>query len=255
MNMEKTETLSYKLDVFEGPLDLLLNLIAKNKLNIYDIPIAELLEQYMAQIHEMQAADMDVASEFLEMAARLVHIKSVSLLPKKEEEAALKQELTGQLLEYQQCKEAAMRLRERFSLDSIVRAQADIPADLTYKRHHKPQELLSAYLSMLGKKKPPEPQKPEDTISKLITRRVVSVASQIVFVLRSLWKKRHVSLKELFRGKNDPSERVAAFLAVLELCRVHSVRLEDGDDDLNIRFCKMPEERVEHGTDGAGTGS
>ena len=236
MNMEKTETLSYKLDVFEGPLDLLLNLIAKNKLNIYDIPIAELLEQYMAQIHEMRAADMDVASEFLEMAARLVHIKSVSLLPKKEEEAALKQELTGQLLEYQQCKEAAMRLRERFSLDSIVRAQADIPADLTYKRHHKPQELLSAYLSMLGKKKPPEPQKPEDTISKLITRRVVSVASQIVFVLRSLWKKRHVSLKELFRGKNDPSERVAAFLAVLELVKDKRLRVDGDGEDCEIKL-------------------
>lgn len=236
MNMEKTETLSYKLDVFEGPLDLLLNLIAKNKLNIYDIPIAELLEQYMAQIHEMQAADMDVASEFLEMAARLVHIKSVSLLPKKEEEAALKQELTGRLLEYQQCKEAAMRLRERFSLDGIVRAQADIPADLTYKRHHKPQELLSAYLSMLGKKKPPEPQKPEDTISKLITRRVVSVASQIVFVLRSLWKKRHVSLKELFRGKNDPSERVAAFLAVLELVKDKRLRVNGDGEDCEIKL-------------------
>lgn len=236
MNMEKTETLSYKLDVFEGPLDLLLNLIAKNKLNIYDIPIAELLEQYMAQIHEMQAADMDVASEFLEMAARLVHIKSVSLLPKKEEEAALKQELTGQLLEYQQCKEAAMRLRERFSLDGIVRAQADIPADLTYKRHHKPQELLSAYLPMLGKKKPPEPQKPEDTISKLITRRVVSVASQIVFVLRSLWKKRHVSLKELFRDKNDPSERVAAFLAVLELVKDKRLRVDGDGEDCEIKL-------------------
>lgn len=234
--MEKTETLSYKLDVFEGPLDLLLNLIAKNKLNIYDIPIAELLEQYMAQIHEMQAADMNVASEFLEMAARLVHIKSVSLLPKKEEEAALKQELTGQLLEYQQCKEAAMRLRERFSLDGIVRAQADIPADLTYKRHHKPQELLLAYLSMLGKKKPPEPQKPEDTISKLITRRVVSVASQIVFVLRSLWKKRHVSLKELFRGKNDPSERVAAFLAVLELVKDKRLRVDGDGEDCEIKL-------------------
>ena len=234
--MEKTETLSYKLDVFEGPLDLLLNLIAKNKLNIYDIPIAELLEQYMAQIHEMQAADMDVASEFLEMAARLVHIKSVSLLPKKEEEAALKQELTGQLLEYQQCKEAAMRLRERFSLDGIVRAQADIPADLTYKRHHKPQELLSAYLSMLGKKKLPEPQKPEDTISKLITRRVVSVASQIVFVLRSLWKKRHVPLKELFRGKNDPSERVAAFLAVLELVKDKRLRVDGDGEDCEIKL-------------------
>ena len=217
MNMEKTETLSYKLDVFEGPLDLLLNLIAKNKLNIYDIPIAELLEQYMAQIHEMQAADMDVASEFLEMAARLVHIKSVSLLPTQEEEAA-------------------MRLRERFSLDGIVRAQADIPADLTYKRHHKPQELLSAYLSMLGKKKPPEPQKPEDTISKLITRRVVSVASQIVFVLRSLWKKRHVSLKELFRGKNDPSERVAAFLAVLELVKDKRLRVDGDGEDCEIKL-------------------
>lgn len=236
MNMEKTETLSYKLDVFVGPLDLLLSLIAKNKLNIYDIPISELLEQYMAQIHEMQAADMDVASEFLEMAARLVHIKSVSLLPKKEEEAALKQELTGQLLEYQQCKEAAMRLREQFSLDGIVRAQADIPADLTYKRHHKPQELLSAYLSMLGKKKPPEPQKPEDTISKLITRRVVSVASQIVFVLRSLWKKRHVSLKELFRGKNDPSERVAAFLAVLELVKDKRLRVDGDGEDCEIKL-------------------
>ena len=129
MNMEKTETLSYKLDVFEGPLDLLLNLIAKNKLNIYDIPIAELLEQYMAQ----------------------------------------------------QCKDAAMRLRERFSLDGIVRAQADIPADLTYKRRHKPQELLSAYLSMLGKKKPPEPRKPEDTISKLITLRGVVFAAEQLF--------------------------------------------------------------------------
>ena len=236
MNMEKTETLSYKLDVFEGPLDLLLNLIAKNKLNIYDIPIAELLEQYMAQIHEMQAADMDVASEFLEMAARLVHIKSVSLLPKKEEEAALKQELTGQLLEYQQCKEAAMRLRERFSLDGIVRAQADIPADLTYKRHHKPQELLSAYLSMLGKKKPPEPQKPEDTISKLSTRSVDSGASQIVFVLRSLWKKRHVSLKELFRGKKDRSVRVAAFLAVLELVKDKRLRVDGDGEDCEIKL-------------------
>ena len=96
------ETLSYKLEVFEGPLDLLLTLIAKNKLNIYDIPIALLLEQYMEQIERMQAENLDVASEFLEMAARLVHIKSVSLLPKREEEEVLRRELTGQLLEYKE---------------------------------------------------------------------------------------------------------------------------------------------------------
>ena len=101
------ETLSYKLEVFEGPLDLLLTLIAKNKLNIYDIPIALLLEQYMEQIERMQAENLDVASEFLEMAARLVHIKSVSLLPKREEEEVLRRELTGQLLKYKQCRETA----------------------------------------------------------------------------------------------------------------------------------------------------
>ena len=83
---------------------------------------------------------------------------------------------------------------------------------------------------------PPEPQKPEDTISKLITRRVVSVASQIVFVLRSLWKKRHVSLKELFRGKNDPSERVAAFLAVLELVKDKRLRVDGDGEDCEIKL-------------------
>lgn len=214
----------------------LLNLIAKNKLNIYDIPIAELLEQYMAQIHEMQAADMDVASEFLEMAGASCAHQKCFAAAEKGRGSGIEARADRQLLEYQQCKEAAMRLRERFSLDGIVRAQADIPADLTYKRHHKPQELLSAYLSMLGKKKPPEPQKPEDTISKLITRRVVSVASQIVFVLRSLWKKRHVSLKELFRGKNDPSERVAAFLAVLELVKDKRLRVDGDGEDCEIKL-------------------
>ena len=80
------EKLSFKVQEFEGPLDLLLHLIAKHKLNIYDIEISALLEQYLAYIEQMQRQDMEVASEFLEMAARLVHIKTVSLLPRHEEE-------------------------------------------------------------------------------------------------------------------------------------------------------------------------
>ena len=86
------EKLSYKLETFEGPLDLLLYLITKNKLDICDIQISELLDQYMEQINAMQEADMDVSSEFLEMAARLVYMKTVSLLPKHEEMEALRQE-------------------------------------------------------------------------------------------------------------------------------------------------------------------
>ena len=100
--------LNYKLDAFEGPLDLLLLLISKNKIDIYDIKISLLLDQYLEQISKMEEQDMDIASEFLEMASRLVYIKSVMLLPKYEEEAQeLKRELQGQLIEYQQCREAA----------------------------------------------------------------------------------------------------------------------------------------------------
>lgn len=229
------ETLSYKLEVFEGPLDLLLTLIAKNKLNIYDIPITLLLEQYMEQIERMQSENLDIASEFLEMAARLVHIKSVSLLPKREEEEALRRELTGQLLEYQQCRETAEKLRDMVSFDRLVRPQSKIPADHAYKRHHAPEEMLAAYLSAMGRKRRLAPPTAE-AFSGIVAKPVVSVASQIVFVLRSLWKRRRVPFRELFRGKRDSSERIAAFLAVLELVKGRRLRVEGDGDDCEIRL-------------------
>ncbi len=229
--------LSYKIEVFEGPLDLLLNLISKNKLNIYDIPIAELLEQYMEQIERMQAADLDVASEFLEMAARLVHIKSVSLLPKHEEEEELRRELTGQLLEYQQCKETAEKLRTLVSFDRLVRAQAKIPADHAYKRSHEPEEILAAYLSAMGRKRN-NVQPTAEAFSGIVTKKIVSVTSQIIYVLRSLWKRRKITFKELFRGKKDSSERIAAFLAVLELVKGKRLRVDGEGDDCEIKLIK-----------------
>lgn len=235
MEREKMETLSYKLEVFEGPLDLLLTLIAKNKLNIYDIPITLLLEQYMEQIERMQSENLDIASEFLEMAARLVHIKSVSLLPKREEEEALRRELTGQLLEYQQCRETAEKLRAMVSFDRLVRPQSKIPADHAYKRHHAPEEMLAAYLSAMGRKRRLAPPTAE-AFSGIVAKPVVSVASQIVFVLRSLWKRRRVPFRELFRGKRDSSERIAAFLAVLELVKDRRLRVEGDGDDCEIRL-------------------
>ena len=235
MEREKMETLSYKLEVFEGPLDLLLTLIAKNKLNIYDIPITLLLEQYMEQIERMQSENLDIASEFLEMAARLVHIKSVSLLPKREEEEALRRELTGQLLEYQQCRETAEKLRAMVSFDRLVRPQSKIPADHAYKRHHAPEEMLAAYLSAMGRKRRLAPPTAE-AFSDIVAKPVVSVASQIVFVLRSLWKRRRVPFRELFRGKRDSSERIAAFLAVLELVKGRRLRVEGDGDDCEIRL-------------------
>ena len=114
------EALSYKLEVFEGPMDLLLHLISKHKIDINDIPILQLVEQYLDYVRQMQLADMDVASEFVEMAARLVYIKTVSLLPVHEEEAqALKEELQGELSEYRDCQIMAGKLSEQVDLDHI----------------------------------------------------------------------------------------------------------------------------------------
>lgn len=96
------EKISYKVEAFEGPLDLLLYLISKHKLDIYDIPIVELVDQYIAYVRSMENDDLYVASEFIEMAARLVYIKSVSLLPVYEEAEELKRELTGELIEYRE---------------------------------------------------------------------------------------------------------------------------------------------------------
>lgn len=236
------DKLQYKLDVFEGPLDLLLMLISKNKLDIYDIPIAELLDQYMIQIDLMREENLDVASEFLEMAARLVHIKTVSLLPKREEEEDPRLELTGELLEYQQCKNAAALLAERASFDTVTRLPQRLPADNRYKRLHEPKEIVQALMSAWGKGKSLMPPKPE-SFSALVSKKIVSVASQAVFVLRSLWKRKRVPYWELFAGKRDRSERVAAFLAVLELIKSRRVRVEGEGDSCEVRLIERGKRR------------
>ncbi len=229
------EQLSYKIDVFEGPLDLLLTLISKNKLNIYDIPISELLEQYMEQIELMQSKDMDIASEFLEMASRLVHIKSVSLLPKKEEAEELKRELTGQLIEYQQCKAVAVKLSEIISFDSISRKEETIEADYRYKLKHEPTVLYNAYMNVFGKNRKPFVLNREK-LDKIVTRNFVSVNSQIIYILRNLWNKIPIKLNSLIFQKKDHSERIAAFLALLELVKHKRVKVHEKNNETYVRI-------------------
>ena len=229
------EKLSYKFEAFEGPLDLMLHLISKNKLNIYDIPIADLLDQYMAHIDYMRGENMDVESEFLEMAARLVYIKTVSLLPKHEEADQLKEELTGQLLEYQECKKAAVALAQSLSFVRITRLPMELKMDKTYQRHHTTYEIFCAYLAAAGKKKRKQPPSPA-AFSGIVSRRIVSVSSRIIFVLRQLRKNEALRLDGLFENAQSKSEMVATFLAVLELVKAKRVYVGDGDDPfLKIR--------------------
>jgi segregation and condensation protein A len=230
--------ISYKLPDFEGPLDLLLHLVQKNKLNIYDIPIHELLEQYMDAIHTMQQMDMDVTTDFLDMAARLVQIKSAMLLPRHEEAEELKQQLTGELIEYQLCREAAERMRRQcIGGDLFVREPTEVEPDYTYRRLHRSTELLEAYLAAAGRsqrKLPPSPQ----VFHNIVSRKIVSVASKIIFVLRRLRCGQAISYHSLYENAQTKSELVATFLAVLELIKGKRITVDGEGDRQKVTLLK-----------------
>lgn len=228
------EQLTFKVEVFEGPLDLLLHLIAKHKLDIRDIPIAELLEQYLSHIAAMRQHNLELSSDFLAMAARLVHIKTVSLLPGSEEGEELRRELSGELVEYQLCQEAAQRLSERYVGGlQFVRPPQDIPVDRTYRREHLPAELYRAYEMALLRAERRQPPRAAE-FSPLVERRIVSVTAKILMVMRRLILRGKVALCALFAGEADRPERVATFLAVLELVKAGRVGVSDDGAELAL---------------------
>lgn len=229
------EAISYKLSEFEGPLDLLLHLISKNKLNIYDIEISVLLAQYMEHIDKMKEKNMDVASEFLEMAARLVYIKTVSLLPKHEESEELKKELSGELIEYQECKKVAKILSENIDFNSFTRDSANIDYDMSYKKKHDLKEIYNAYLTVIGKNKNKIPVKKEE-FSGIVSRKIVSVSSRIVFVLKKLKRVKKLKYEALFEDSKNKSELVATFLAVLELVKGRELCIDDENNVVTVKL-------------------
>lgn len=228
-------SISYQFNGYEGPLDLLLQLVQKHKMNIYDIPIADLLEQYMAAIREMQESDLDVASEFLEMAARLVQIKSQMLLPRHEEAEQMKAELTGALIEYQLCQEAARRLAmQSVGSDLFVRQPQEPEPDLLYRRTHPATELQTAYLAAAGRGQRRLPP-PVQAFSGVLARKIVPVSSKIVYVLRRLREHTLFSYQSLFENAESRSDLVATFLAVLELIKANRIRVDGEGADLLVR--------------------
>lgn len=227
------EQISFKLEVFEGPLDLLLHLISKHKLNINDIPIVTLLEQYLDYIDKMSEQNMEIAGDFLEMAARLIYIKTVSLLPRKEEAEQLKKELQGRLIEYSLCKKTAELMRARYIGNVFaVRGQLKIEFDNTYTLNHDTQELLDAYSKI--RVKPVGEEVRTEAFNTIVKKKIVSVTSKIIYVLRRLYKSGSCLMDGLFDGITNRSERVAVFLAVLELTK--SGRIWLNDDNTVITF-------------------
>lgn len=230
--------LKFTLSDFEGPLDLLLHLISKNKYNINDIPISNLVDQYIEQINLYKEFDMDIASEFLEMASRLIYLKTVSLLPKHEEAETLKAELTGELIEYQLCRQMAKKLSTMTEgFKTAVRSPVKVDIDKAYKRIHEPDILVRSYLDAVGRglrRLPP----PAEAFTPIISKKIVSVSSRIIRVLRNLWNGKSVPFKSLFKGAKSRSEVVATFLAVLELVKVKRIVTDGNGEEMTVKIDK-----------------
>lgn len=237
--MEQTVTLSYKTENFEGPLDLLLQLIARNKLNIYDIQLSVLIEQYLEQMEVFKNREMEISSEFLEMASRLIYMKTVSLLPKHDEIVRLKEELTGELLEYQTCREMAEKLSLMTSgFDRFVRPAAEYDFDKTYELVHSSDTVYQAYLAAVGRGQRHLPPSVAP-FTKIVAKKIVSVSAKIVFVIRKLVSGGSGKLASLYKTARSRSELVATFLAVLELCKANRVEISgDSADTAEIKIIK-----------------
>lgn len=223
------ETLVYKLPVFEGPLDVLLFLISKNKLNIYDIAISELLDQYLGYLAKMKELDLELTSDFLEMASRLVQIKSDMLLPHRgAEENDPRNDLVRTLTEYKTCKEMAAMLEHRdIGSDIFYRKPMKTGDDEAYRGKHYVWDLYEAMLSVKGKVKRRQPP-PQSAFRQIVAVKVVSVTSRIIHIVKRLLREGSKPFDSLFEDAQGRSEVVATFLAVLEL--IKSQRVVIGQD-------------------------
>lgn len=226
------EQLVFKTEIYEGPLELLLALISKNKMDILDIKITPIFEQYMAYVEMMKQMDMEVAGEFITMASELMYIKSRMLLPKQETEEDPREELVRVLMEYKTAKEAALWLSDR---EKSFAGRFEKDTDEIKPDHGIPDAMEIALLTgalekllfrMGERKREAEENRPMDRITPLIARHVVPVSEKIVSVMRFLYRKHRVHFDELFDDVSSRSEIVAIFYAVLELLKAERITLQ-----------------------------
>ncbi len=246
-------TVTYRLDQFEGPLDLLLTLIQKNKVNITDIPIALICDQYMEYITEAQALDMDIASEFLVMASELMLIKSKMLLPRTEEEAEdPRAQLTDALLRFQQAKEATGKLAPLYAFYSgrMVKDTDEISVDKTFVHDQDVTALCAAVRRIIAYNNALE-RAANTAFTPMISKPIIPVEIKIVSILKNIEKRGVASLEELIIDEVSLPDLIASFLGVLELVKVRKILIADEIDTENAllnastRFILNPEDETE----------
>ena len=260
-------TRSEQMEDFQGPLDVIFLLLSKNKIEIQDVSITAILEQYLAYMDEMKRMDMEIASEFITMASHLMLIKTKMLLSAAEQaEAESELDMLRQSLIDRQRKEAIEQIRiaitELEGRNEIGRClftkePEPLRKDRTYQYRHDPSDLLRALegISERNNRLPP----PTGNFMGIVGKEPYPVTRKAGEVLRQLLLRGVERLKNLFRGNRTRSEIVATFLAILELCKTGTASLEDDNsgENPNVRLTEKIEMTggEEYGTETAAEGN
>ena len=244
------------MEDFEGPLDVIFLLLSKNKIEIQDVSITAILEQYLAYLDEMKRLDMEIASEFISMASHLMLIKTKMLLSAAEQaEAESELDLLRQSLIERRRKEAMEQIRLAVSqLEPrneigrclFTKEPEPLRKDSSYRYKHSVLDLLQA-LDLIAERNQKQLPPPTANFKGIVAKEPYPVARKAGEVLRRLVLRGVEKLKNLFRGNKSRSEIVATFLAILELCKTNSVSLEDdiSGENPNIRLLKTDSSQEE----------
>ncbi len=247
-------TRSELMEDFEGPLDVIFLLLSKNKIEIQDVSITAILEQYLAYLEEMKRLDMEIASEFITMASHLMLIKTKMLLSAAEAaEAESELDLLRQSLVERRRKEAMEQIRlaiidleprNEIGRCLFTKEPEPLRRDLTYRYQHDARDLLRA-LDMISERNARQLPPPTVNFQGIVGKEPYPVTKKAGEILRQLVLRGAERLKNLFRGNRSRSEIVATFLAILELCKTSSVTLEDdvNGENPNVRLLDETERK------------
>ena len=247
-------TRTESMEDFEGPLDVIFELLSKNKIEIQDVSITAILEQYLAYLEEMKRMDMEIASEFITMASHLMLIKTKMLLSAAEQaEAESELDLLRQSLIDRKRKEAmeAVRVaiadlepRNEIGRCLFTKEPESLRRDATYRYQHDVRDLLRA-LDTIAERNQRQLHPPTANFMGIVGKEPYPVGKKAGQVLRQLLLRGMERLKNLFKGNRSRSEVVATFLAILDLCKTNTVTLEDDVDgeNPNVRLLDESEKK------------
>lgn len=249
-------TRSEVMEDFEGPLDVIFLLLSKNKIEIQDVSITAILEQYLAYLDEMKRLDMEIASEFITMASHLMLIKTKMLLSAAEAaEAQTELDLLRQSLIERQRRDAMEQIRTAITVLEprneigrclFTKEPEPIRKDATYRYRHEPEDMLRA-LDEIAERNQRRLPPPTVNFKGIVGKEPYPVSRKAIEVVRTLILRGFEKLKNLFKGNKSRSEIVATFLAVLDLCKNNSVTLEDDNSGENpsVKLLKKPDNMEE----------